>query len=319
MSAEVLSSVRFECPPAHQHGVKSTCYVIHKCRCTPCRASQTVRARARRRAQLYGRYDSGLVPAGPVRDHMKFLQAQGMGWKRIAALSGVGNTAAESLLYGRKGSKSDPRHGEVLKQVSREKAEKILAVVPDLAAGALVPSLGTHRRVQALVARGWSMSKIGARLGVDSSNFTTMMGRSSVTSGFALKIAALFEEIWNVDPPHEEWRDLIAYNRSLSYAAARRWLAPLAWDDIDTDVEPPVPDAIGGPDEVLVELAVSGESVRLTPAERRLAVGQLWAKRWSDALIANRLGIADRTVLRDRQELGLVAFDQNELTDRVAA
>lgn len=313
----------FVCPPGHKHAEVGTCYVIHKCRCSPCRAARS-RAEARRnRLKAYGRYDNGLVDAGPVRDHIAYLQAYGMGWKRISAVSGVGATAVESLIYGRKGGASDPRKGEVLQRTTRAKAEKILAVRPELhllAGGALVPSLGTHRRVQALVTRGWSLSKIAVRVDMTRANFGGMMQRGMVRASVARKVIAVYEQLWNTPPPHTEWRDLSAFNRSQRYAAQRRWVAPLGWDDIDTDEQPPADDvAAGGVDDMAVELALAGESVRLSAAERRVAVERLWAVRWSDARIAERLGLAPRTVLRIRKELALEAFDLSELVQAGAA
>ncbi|TFD41723.1 hypothetical protein E3T37_03465 [Cryobacterium sp. TMT2-10] len=314
----------FVCPDDHKHAVNGTCYAIHKCRCDGCRTAMTTRASVRTRAQLYGRWVDPYVPAEPVREHIELLQSSGLGWKRIAALSGVGNTAVSQLLYGRKGSNSDPRKGEVLKRTTRVKADAILAVKPDLsllAAGAVIPSRGTHRRLQALVSIGWSQSKLAAHLDIQPGNFNRMMGAASVCVGLHREVHVLFDQLWNTEPAHNEWRSLSSFNRAKRYAAARRWLPPMAWDDIDTDVAPPVAEAstADGIDEAAVELAMSGEDVRLTALERRAAVTQLHARRWSDQLIAERLRIADRTVLRIRQELGLVAFDQDELIFRAAA
>lgn len=312
----------FVCPPDHKHAAVSTCYIQHKCRCDSCGNASTARASRRRKDQAYGRFDTGLVDAEPVREHVEMLQAFGLGWKRIGELSGVGHTAVSSLIYGRKGSNSDPRKGEVLKRTSREKAEKILAVKPDLsllAEGALVPSRGVHRRVQALVARGWSQSKVAQQVNFTRSNFGGMMHAPQVSAGLHRRVAALYEEWCMLEPPHEEWREKIAFNRSVNYAKARRWVPPLAWDDIDTDPEPPLAEDDGSVDEMAVELALSGEKVRLTPAERRVAVTRLHAERWSDARIGEAIGAADRTVFRIRQELGLEAFDQTELRQRGAA
>jgi transposase len=262
----------------------------------------------RYRLKAYGRFDTGLVDAQPVREHMMMLAEFGLGYKRVAKLAGIGITPARNLIWGRQDS--GPRYGELQKQVKRETAEAILAVKPEigvLAGGARIPARGVHRRVQALVTMGWSQSKLADRLGMERGNFGLMMQRTHVTVRVHREVAALFEELWNVLPPREEWHDKIAFARSKGYARKRRWLPPLAWDDIDNDVEPPVPDEIDGVDEVLVHLAVSGDHVRLSPAERRAAVTVLHDARLSDSAIAERLHCADRTVLRIRQELGLAA------------
>lgn len=315
-------STAFECPPEHKHEASGTCYVIHRCRCADCRAGRAAAERRRSRLKAYGRYDNGLTDAEPVREHIHMLQAFGYGWKRIATLSGVGETAIESLIYGRKGGAADPRKGEILKRTPKAKADAILAVKPDmdsLAGGARIPSRGVHRRVQALVTRGWSQSKIAAKLNIDRGNFWTLMTASTVTVRRHREVASLYEELWNTEPPRGSHREKVAYSRAVNYAKARRWLPPLAWDDIDNDATPPVADEVGGIDEMVVELAVMGEKVRLSPEERRECVRRLHAARWSDQRIAESLGCADRTVLRIREELGLAAFDFADLQKRGAA
>lgn len=308
---------RVTCPPEHKHAGSSTCYIQHQCRCDACMDHHSAMTVRREKLKAYGRWDSGLVDAEPVREHMIMLGEFGLGYKRIAALAGIGVTATRNIIWGRQDS--GPRYGELQKRVKRETAEALLAVKPDvslLAGGVVIPARGVHRRVQALVRMGWSQAKIGARVGIDSGNFWTLMKSPRVTVKYHRAIAALFDELWNVEPPRVEWRDKIAYARAIGYAKQRRWLGPLAWDDIDNDVEPPVPDEVGGVDDVVVHLAVSGDHVRLTPAERRAAVAVLHASRLSDNAIAERLHITDRTVLRIRQELELPAalgFDKQPI------
>ena len=297
------------CPTAHKHAGSSTCYIIHKCRCVACTTAQRDRARVRRKAHLYGRFVDPYVDAAPVRAHIYNLRQAGMGWTRIAELSGVGNTAVSQLVYGRKGGNSDPRKGEVLKRVLAVKAEKILAVQPDLANlrdGATVPAQGFARRVQALVACGWSLSKLARRLDVGPTNMGTMLTRDHVSARNLRRMVELYDELWNVKPPHEEWRDLIAYRRSLRLAGERGWLAPLAWDDIDGDVDPPTQEGVCV-DAVAVELALSGVAVKLSREEQLEVVRRGVELRLSDRAIAVLAGVADRTVWRIGGELGLAS------------
>lgn len=315
-------AARFICPQEHKHDETRTCYVAHKCRCDGCTEGSRASEEKRRRQHLYGTFDNGLVDAAPVRAHIETLQASGLGWKRIAELSGVGYTAISQLIYGRKGSNTDPRKGEVLKRVSREKAEKILALQPSiefLREGALVPALGTHRRIQALVCNGWSLNAISTRLGNDTSNLTTLLRRDHVRKATHQAVEALFAELWNVQAPTSTWHEKASATRAIRYAKARRWLPPLAWDDPDTDREPPTVEDDDLVDEMVVELALEGERLRLTPAERRECVSRLHRRRWSDGLIAETIGCNPRTVERIRDELGLIAFDQTELRARGAA
>lgn len=310
----------FECAADHAHGQSAVCYIHHKCRCTECRRARREQENRRRRLKAYGRYDRGLVEAEPIREHLLLLRDFGIGYRRAARQAGVGVTAVRTLIYGR--MDPGPRLGEVPKHVKRETAEALLSVKPDLdtlADGARVPARGTHRRIQALVAIGWSLSKIGQRLDILPANMTSLLRRHHVTAGMHRKVAALFDELWSTLPPRETWHDSVAYSRSVRFAKDRRWLPPLAWDDIDNDIEPPVPDDVVGIDETAVELALAGERVRLTPEERRECVRRLHRERWSDGRVAETLGCSLRTVLRIRAELGLAAWDQNDLRDRGAA
>jgi hypothetical protein len=230
---------RTRCPKDHKHAAASTCFIQHQCRCTPCVEAHNARERNRQKQKAYGRFDTGLVDAEPVRQHVLELIEFGIGYKRIAMLAGVGITGVRSLVWGRQDP--GPRYGEIPKRVGREKAEKILAVQPTiehLGARRSVPGIGTHRRVQALVARGWSVTRIGRELGWEPGNFHAMMRREHVGAATHREVAALYDRLWNVEPPQEEWRDKIAHTRSLGFAKRRGWLPPLAWDDIDTDPEP---------------------------------------------------------------------------------
>lgn len=229
----------YQCPPKHKHADASTCFIQHQCRCAPCVTAHNAREANRRRQKAYGRFDTGLVDAGPVREHVLMLTEYGIGYKRIAELAGVGTTGVRSLIWGRQDP--GPRYGEIPKRVAREKAKKILAVqavVENLGARRAVPALGTHRRIQALVARGWSHSQIARRLDRQIGNFWKLMQSDRVGADTHRRIAELYEQLWNAEPPHATWHEKAAYALSLRYAQRRGWLPPLAWDDIDTDPTP---------------------------------------------------------------------------------
>ncbi|MBS3177725.1 MULTISPECIES: hypothetical protein [unclassified Pseudoclavibacter] len=293
------------CPQDHKHAETGTCYVFHKCRCTPCREGRARAEQRRRKAKAYGRFDTGLVDVEPVREHMLALSELGVGYKRVAELAGLGITPVRNIIFGRQDP--GPRKGEMLKHVKRETAEAILAVTADasaLAGGASMSSLGARRRVQALVARGWTLSKLGKQLGETPTNFITSLGRASITVRRHKAIADLYEQLWNVAPPAELWHDKTARTRALNYAAARRWLPPMAWDDIDTDPEPPVAEADDDAvDHAVITLALAGDSVRLSSSERRECVRILTDREWSAQRIADQLQCTPRTVVRIRGEL----------------
>lgn len=173
-----------------------------------------------------------------------------------------------------------------------------------------VPAVGTQRRLQALVAIGWSQSKLAAHIGTSQANIWNFLfrGAPTVRRDTHERVARLYAELWNTAPEHGGWRSLNAYNRSRNYAAARGWLPPAAWDDIDTDPEPPAvdrdPDYV---DDAAVELAIAGHQVPLTAAERCAAVTILNRQHLNDHAIAALLHLDPRSVLRIRARLQLPA------------
>lgn len=282
------------CPPDHKHAGSLVCYNLHQCRCTPCSKHRMATEERRRKDKAYGRYDTGLVDAEPVREHVLKLGEFGIGYKRVAELAGFKSpTPVRTIIWGRQDP--GPRYGEMQKRIKRETAEKILAIEPkieNLGARQPVPALGAHRRVQALAARGWSLSKIGTRLGMEPSNFCSLMKREQIGAASWLAIAALYDELWDQEPPHTDWHDAGAYTRALNLAKRRGWLPPLAWDDIDTDPEPEidvVSQARASGDEVLDEvdfLLEAGES----PVQVAAILGK---KLGAIAKLAERLGRRD--------------------------
>jgi len=222
----------------HPHGNRVR-YVIDKCRCRPCRDAAAAYTRDLTRRHLYGK--PSYVNAGPARAHVQALQARGMGWKRIAAAAGINDSVMWKLIYG------DPTRGMApSKRVRPITAAAILGVKLDLAAGAKVDSVGTTRRIQALVATGWSQSKIAARLGILPSNFTALAhGRTGVSAAHAKAVADLYEQLWNTAPPRTGQRDKIAYSRSVRYAALAGWVVPMAWDEDTIDNPDAAPDLAG--------------------------------------------------------------------------
>jgi plasmid maintenance system antidote protein VapI len=306
------SAAPFICPPDHKHDASSTCYTSHECRCGDCREARRVRGVALRKAHAYGRFVDPLVDAAPVQAHIQMLRDFGLGDSRIAELAGVDPTGVRVLIYGRQ-AKGDRRYGQIPKRTTRDKAEKILALRPDvsmLAPGAQFSARGAQRRLQALTAIGWPLMYLANALGVARPTLDGVMHNRKITARRHREIAALFDELWATPFRPVDLAGRRARSRALTLARSNRWLPPMAWDDIDTDTEPPAPDGnYVGIDQTAIDLAVAGVDVRLTVLERREAVRHLVGQHLSDGAIAERLHIADRTVLRIRDELDLAATD----------
>lgn len=183
----------------------------------------------------------------------------------------------------------------------------------------MVDATGTHRRLQALMAIGWSLPAIAAHLNDRGPNIRRVLLAPRLTRRLADRIAAVYENLCMTRPAGHDRTSIAAIARTRIFAARRGWLPPLAWDDIDTDPHPATVESTRDVDEVAVELATHGHKVRLTPAERRACVRRLHAQRHSDGRIADTIGCDEKTVGRIRDELGLAAYDQNDLVDRSTA
>ena len=93
------------------------------------------------------------VPAGPVREHLEWLRAGGVGLRRVAEVSGVFRSALTDIAAGRQRRLRPPRgadHGGERR---------------DAAAGALVDGAGTWELRERLLAAGCSRAWIARQLG----------------------------------------------------------------------------------------------------------------------------------------------------------
>lgn len=219
----------------HEHGTR-VAYVKDRCRCEDCTTASRVAEQKRRRARLYG-IDAGLTDAQPVRDHLAVLSEAGIGYKRAAELAGVSLTVVQTILYHHP---SRPGAGPA-KRVKRETAESLLAVQPLLEHvrdHTPVPSRGAARRVQALVARGWSQAKLAERAGITDQRMRPILDGTPAFAGTVRAINALYEELWDQAPPESTHREKIAASRARNRAARLGWVPPAAWDDIDLDDAP---------------------------------------------------------------------------------
>jgi AraC-like DNA-binding protein len=266
--------------------------------------------KAIRKQRAYGRYVPPLMDAEPVREKLRQLAEIGITHGQVAVALGW-----EQHALGRVTGLS----GQRTAMIRRDRGEAVLAFQPSQAADAmLVPSVGLGRRIHALNARGWSIRKLAAELGLNEKTVRGWMTRGRVPLSVHRQVDALFRRLWDKTPPVATRADRISYKKALAAAKSAGWLPPLAWDDIDNDPEPPAieddePADEAPVDDVLVELALSGRRVRLNPAEKREVVRRAHDRHWSDLRVARETGMNPRTVLRIRQELNLPAWAYSEL------
>ena len=221
----------------HEHGTNA-CYTLDRCRCIPCSQANSAAEHRRRRLRAYGRYDK-YVDAGPVREHLAYLAASGIGRKRVALLAGVGSGTLADILYGHGGRTPTRR-------VTREVAAKVLAVTATpavLAPGAQIPNIGTARRLQALMTLGWSRAQLAGRVGVNASGFRFLLhGTHGTTVATAAATVAAYDELWQTTPPGAGRHERTRATRSRNYAARHGFAPPMAWDDDTIDDPDATPD-----------------------------------------------------------------------------
>ncbi|WZH36272.1 MAG: hypothetical protein PIR02_16110 [Microbacterium enclense] len=187
-----------------------------------------------------------------------------------------------------------------------------------------VDARGTRRRLEALAALGWAAGAIGAHIGNEQTVVSRWMRAERVTRATADKVAAVYEILSNTHPPTDTHGQRLSRARTIARARRLGYALPIEWNDIDTDEAPARPAKnLAAIDTIAVELAVTaGARVRLTTTERQEAVRQLHARGHSDRRIAEMLDVADRTIFRDREALGLppaVTVDHRPIIRELAA
>lgn len=257
-------------PPHHRN---LTCVKQYGCQRLECRARAADYARTRYRKVAYGTWEP-LVAAQPVRDHITALREAGASTPSIAKAAGVSTATLGRAMYGWNGARPDAK-------MRRESAAALLGVriedciVPD---GALVDATGTRRRIQALVAMGWSFTALSPEIGIHSRPLGDMARTKWVTAGNARKVAAAYKRLVRTTP---EQCGVHSQARALARRVAHRegWVLPGAWDDIDDPTAEPETDAPYQPPS-----ANGRDSMRIAEIRHLLSLGE------STASIARQMG-----------------------------
>lgn len=237
-------------------------YKTDGCRCFTCRVDNSRYMRDYRAGR--GTMQVDYVPARPVMEHILHLSACGVGYRRLAELTGVHDRTIRRWRYG----ETDV--------VSKALAVRVLAVQPDAAAPRWLEATGTRRRIQALAAIGWPVTEMAPRVGWRISNFSQLLRRSGVQRATARKVETLYDELSMLVP-----EESLSVVRARARARRDMWFPPLAWDDEkldDPDALPCMLPPVGPCDpatELLVQHAVAGHEVRLTPEARLEIVRRL--------------------------------------------
>lgn len=250
-----------------------------------------------RRPMSAGEY----VDAAPVRDHLRALHAAGLGRRRVAELTGLASHVLATVLCGNPRRNQDPPS-----TVPASLARRISSLEPDpylCADTALLPAVGTHRRLQALVRHGWSLNRLARELGVVRKTLEYLLGNSQVHARTARAVRELYDRLWNRTPPTGTRHERRAVTLARTMAAARDWRPALAWDDdtIDNPAAEPqdgVTTAEPVPDSLAISLLYAQQRRfgQLAVVDRRAAIAELTEQDMSASEISRRLRIRASTV-----------------------
>jgi lambda repressor-like predicted transcriptional regulator len=237
-----------------------------------------------------------LIDAHRVRLHLATLTGCGWSLRAIAGAAGTSPSVVARLADGRQG------------KVTRPMADALLAVDPMTVPSVpskqttepFVSKVGTVRRIQALMAIGWTHEAMGDHLGEDkhwTANKLHAQGRW-VTRTVHDRVAVMYRELCARPGPSE---------RTRARAAARGYLPPVAWDDIDHDTAPDTGDdelVDDGMDEIAILRRMAGDkTVRLSKAEKAEVAARLRRDGMSDARIEQVTGINVLRYVPRREEI----------------
>lgn len=136
-------------PPAERYAHGMRARYVCGCRCDECRRANRDYNRQRRAAPF-----NGLVDAGPAREHLLRLSAEGVGKRAVGAACDI---ALSVLIEVRAGRKT---------KIRAETARRILAVdMTAMSDAALIPAGPTWRAVRELQKMGFTKGEIALELG----------------------------------------------------------------------------------------------------------------------------------------------------------
>lgn len=253
----------------------------------------------RRRLIAYGRWNPR-TDAELVRPHVRSLMESGLSWRKVAELAGVPEATVGRLLYGKAGKPPS----EWLKTTSAAAILNVKASPAMLSPRALVDATGTHRRLQALIALGWSRTKLAQEMASERNTIGRVLDRPRVYASTAVEVRNLYDRLWDVQPPMRHKWDQSAAEAARREALQKGWAVPMRWDDETIDDPAACPAALDGAghdvDPFAVELALDGERVRLRPAEVAEVVRIGTGRGMSVKQLAEVTGRDTRTVQRWR-------------------
>ena len=296
-------------PDDPRHGTRAG--YVAGCRSVECRDANR---RWVKRYRLDASRNGGrtTVPIEAIRQHVLHLQ-QTMSLVAIGSASGTSSAQLSRLLQG------------AHTRMHAKTAAAILAVRPDANVGGhYVSSIGAQRRLQALVALGYSFEQLEPHFGGygrANLRIVALGKRQWITSDTATKVKAVYDDLWKKPPVGANQQERGWVTRTKRRAAKLGWVGPLAWDDDTIDDPTTRPSGIitgdwdpAGYDESRVERRMLGDrTVRLHRGESVEVVRRMLA----DGLAQNE--IRRRTGLKPERYMGEIRAEQQLEQEVVAA
>jgi hypothetical protein len=219
----VTTSLKPE-PPHHR---SLYCVKQFGCQRIECRVRASEYTVKRHRLIGYGTWQP-LADAQPVREHVQALRDAGASTTSIAHAAKVSTATLARIIYGDNGNRPGAR-------MRHESADALLAVrIEDckIASGTPIDATGTRRRLQALVAAGWSFTALAAEIGIHSRPLGDMARATRVRAGSAHKVKTAYKRLVLITP---EQAGVHSQARKLARRVAERegWLLAGVWEDID--------------------------------------------------------------------------------------
>lgn len=164
--------------------------------------------------------ERGYTDGAPTRQRITNLRSTGYTMPQISEMSGISTWGLWLILDGKQ------------LRVQRTTAAKIAAIQPNRFQGdGWIGTLGLQRRIQALMAIGWTQTEMETRSELGRGTLSHILrDRQMVRMSLARKVSAIYETLSATPGPH---------NRTKILARKKGWAPPLAWDDIDDPSEVP--------------------------------------------------------------------------------
>ena len=103
----------------------------------------------------------------------------------------------------------------------------------------VVSSRGFRRRVEALMLRGWTGTRIAKEMGLPYEYFTELFASENITFEAHAAMKVTFSYLWNRPLNLRGEQERRESEEIIKFAKLGNFVPGLAWDDIDHDVRPP--------------------------------------------------------------------------------